>query len=163
MALIRWEPFREMETIQRQMNRLFEQMITPGDGERLAEGVNFIPAAEIEETPEDVRLRMEVPGIDPKDLDVKVTEDAVSITGERKTEFKEEERGMRRSEFRYGRFQRILPLPSRVQQDKVNAEFRNGVISLTLPKAEEEKHKVVTVKLAGEGQQPQISSSKASK
>lgn len=142
MALIRWEPFREVDTLQREMNRLFDS---------LAPEVNnntFVPAAEMQETPEAIQLRVEVPGIDAQDLDVQVTAEAVSISGERKATVLAEERGMFRSEFRYGRFQRIIPLPARIQNTQVQAEFKHGILHLNLPKAEEERHKVVKVNLA---------------
>jgi HSP20 family protein len=105
MALIRWEPFREIDILQRQMNRLFDRMMSYG-GSSLEEGISsemtFIPAAEIQETPDEVKLRVEVPGIEAKDLDVQVSTEAVSIRGERKSEIKQEEKGIHRSEFRYG-------------------------------------------------------------
>ncbi|MGL5807019.1 MAG: Hsp20/alpha crystallin family protein [Xenococcaceae cyanobacterium] len=156
MALVRWEPFREMENMQRQMNRLFDRMITYNDSPlegRAIDEMAFIPAAEIQETPEQVKLRVEIPGVEPGDLDVKVTAEAVSIRGERKSEIKHEEKGINRSEFRYGSFQRIIPLPARIQNDRVQADFKNGVLCLTLPKAEEEKNRVVTISLNGQSQQ----------
>ena len=159
MVLSRWEPFREIETIQRQMNRLLDQIAGPTEpGEIISDRLTFVPPAEIEETSDDVKLWMEIPGIDPKNLDIKVATDTVSVTGERKSEVREEERrGMRRSEFRYGRFQRVIPLPSRIQNDKVQADFSNGVLCLTMPKAEEEKTRVVTINLSGQEQKGQIS------
>jgi HSP20 family protein len=97
---------------------------------------------------------MELPGMEAKDLEVNVTAEAVAISGERKSEIKSEEQGMSRSEFRYGKFQRIIPLPSRIQNDKVQAEFKNGVLCLTLPKAEADKNKVVKLNLmSGESNQ----------
>lgn len=150
MAIVRWEPFREIENMQRQMNQLFDRMISSSDGDRqIANGTSFIPAAEIQETDNEVKLHMELPGVDVNDLDVKVSEDAVAITGERKSETTSEEKGMRRSEFRYGRFQRVIPLPAQIQNDKVQADFKNGVLSLTLPKSEDHKQKVVSVSLPG--------------
>jgi HSP20 family protein len=143
MALIRWEPFREVDTLQREMNRLFDS---------LAPEVNnntFVPAAEMQETSEAIQLRVEVPGMEAKDLDVQVTAEAVSISGERKATVQAEERSLFRSEFRYGRFQRIIPLPVRIQNTQVQAEFKNGILHLNLPKAEEERNKVVKVNLAG--------------
>lgn len=155
MAIVRFNPFREMELMQRQMNRLFDEMIsykTPSQSMGQLdfggmEEFSFTPAAEIQETPEEIKLKMELPGIEPKDLDVKVTAEAVSIQGERKSEVKQDDQGIHRSEFRYGSFQRVIPLPSRVQNDRVQAEFKHGVLCLTLPKAEEEKNRVVTVNL----------------
>nr|WP_290222456.1 Hsp20/alpha crystallin family protein [Trichocoleus desertorum] len=142
MALIRWEPFREVDTLQREMNRLFDSL-TPEVNN------TFVPAAEMQETPESIQLKIEVPGIEAKDLDVQVTAEAVSISGERKATVQAEERGVFRSEFRYGRFQRIIPLPARIQNTQVEAEFKNGLLHLNLPKAEEERNKVVKVNLAG--------------
>lgn len=155
MALIRWEPFREIESMQRDMNRLFERMMVPGDGGRdiTTGGASFIPAAEMHETPDAVELKIEVPGMEAKDLDVKVTPEAVAIAGERKVEKKIEEKGMTRSEFRYGQFQRIIPLPTRIQNDQVQAEYTNGVLRLTLPKAEADKNKVVTINLGSQNNQ----------
>ena len=147
MALIRWEPFREVESLQREMNRLFDSLTPPGNEGSVA-GIAFMPAAEMHETPEVIHLRLEVPGIEAKDLDVQVTAEAVAIRGERKLETRTEEKGMMRSEFRYGKFQRVIPLSTRIQNDKVQADYQNGVLNLTLPKAEEEKNKVVKVMVA---------------
>ena len=145
MALIRWEPFREVESLQREMNRLFESL-TPsenGGSDRIA----FMPAAEMHETLSSIELKLEVPGMEAKDIDVRVTEQAIAITGERQSETKTEEGGMTRSEFRYGKFQRVIPLPARVQNDQVKADYKNGVLILSLPKAEDEKNKVFKVNL----------------
>lgn len=145
MALIRWEPFREIDSLQREMNRLFDTLTPAADGR--TNGVAFIPAAEMQETPEAIHLKLEVPGLEAKDLDVQVTAEAVAISGERRTENKTEENGMVRSEFRYGKFQRVIPLPGRVQNNQVKAEYKDGILKLTLPKAEEEKNHVVKVNL----------------
>ncbi len=159
MALIRWDPFRqinrydpfrEISSLQREMNRLFDRMITTSDESDEMAGFAFMPLAEIHENSDNIQLRVELPGVEAKDLDVKVTAEAVSISGERKSETTTEEKGMRRSEFRYGRFQRVIPLSTRIQNDQVQAEFKNGVLCLTMPKAEEEKNKVVTVNLGGQ-------------
>ncbi|GAC1459090.1 MAG: Hsp20/alpha crystallin family protein [Chamaesiphon sp.] len=145
MALIRWEPFREVESLQREMNHLFDTLTTSDKGS--SNITAFIPAAEIHETPDAIHLKLEVPGIESQDLDVQVTAQAVAVTGERKSETNTQEKGLTRSEFRYGRFQRVIPLPSRIQNDKVQAEYKNGVLNLSLPKAEDEKNKVVKVNL----------------
>jgi HSP20 family protein len=146
MALIRWEPFREIDTLQREMNRLFDSLTpTTPNGENV--GVAFIPPAEMHETPEAIHLKLEVPGMEPKNLDVQVTAEAIAISGDRKSETKTQEKGMTRTEFRYGQFRRVIPLPTRIQNDKVQAEYKNGILSLTLPKAEAEKNKVVKVNL----------------
>ena len=142
MALIRWQPFPEIDSLQREMNRMFDSLAP-----RQTDGISsdFMPAAEIEETPEAIHLKLEVPGMDAKDIDIQVSAEAVSVSGERKEEKKTEEKGMTKSEFRYGSFRRVIPLPARVQNNDVNAEYKDGMLNLTLPKAEEEKNKVVKV------------------
>lgn len=145
MALIRWEPFREVESLQKEMNRLFDRLVPTdvGNGEKM--GLSFIPAAEITETPEAVQLKLEIPGMEAKDLNVEVTADSLTINGERKSEIKTEEEGFTRTEFRYGKFHRVIPLPVQVDNNNVAAEYKDGILNLTLPKAEEEKNKVVKV------------------
>lgn len=90
MALIRWEPFREINGLQRKMNQLFDSLAqTEGSGN----GAAFMPAAEMEETPEAIHLKWEIPGMEAKDLDVQVMAEAVSVSGERRSEKKTEEKG----------------------------------------------------------------------
>lgn len=144
MTLVRWQPFREMQEVQREMNRLFEDMLTPSTrGNSLSAA--FSPAAELEETEDTYQLKLEVPGMEPGDIDIEVTAEVVFIKGERKTETKEESDGMTRTEFRYGQFQRVIPLPGRINNQNVAAEYKNGILHLELPKAEEEKNRVVKV------------------
>lgn len=145
MALVRWEPFREIDTLQQQMNRLFDELLPATRETR--DGITFVPPAEIEETADAIHLKLEIPGMDAKDLNVEVSAEAVSISGERKSETKTEEKGVTRTEFRYGKFQRVIPLSARIQNDKVQAEYKDGILTLTLPKAEEEKSKIVKVNL----------------
>ncbi|NJK39214.1 MAG: Hsp20/alpha crystallin family protein [Oscillatoriales cyanobacterium RM2_1_1] len=144
MPLVRWEPFREIDNLQREMNRLFEKALVPANGETAAA---FVPAAEMHETSDAVHLKLEIPGMDSKDLDVQVTADAVAISGDRKSENRTEEKGVMRTEFRYGNFRRVIPLPARIENTNVQAEYKDGILNLTLPKAEEEKNKVVKVQL----------------
>jgi HSP20 family protein len=148
MAIIRYNPWQEMNALQRQLNRLFDDALMPdswGDFGNLAK----VPAAELTETEDALHLKLEIPGMEAKDLDIQVTVDHVSIAGERKSETKSEEKGVTRSEFRYGKFSRVIPLPARIQNTNVTAEYKDGILNLTLPKAEEEKNKVVKVNLEG--------------
>jgi HSP20 family protein len=138
----RWEPFREMESLQRRMNHLFEQMMPWEDG-----SLTFMPSVEMAETTDEIHLKLEVPGLEAKDLDIEVSENSVSIAGERQKETKTEEKGIVSSEFHYGKFERVIPLSTHVQKDKVKAEYKNGILTLTLPKTEDEKHKVVKVEV----------------
>ena len=145
MALVRYNPWQEMSSLQRQLNRLFDDALT---FDNLGDFGNFskIPAAELTETEDAVHLKLEVPGMEAKDLDIQVMADRVSIAGERKSEIKEKTR----SEFRYGKFSRVIPLPVKIQNTNVTAEYKDGILNLTLPKAEEEKNKVVKVNLLQE-------------
>lgn len=145
MAIVHWNPWREIDTLQRQFDRAFSDALMSSFNEE--KPFVRMPAAEIQETAEAVHLKLELPGIDAKDLDVDVTEQAVSVKGERKSETKSEENGVTRSEFQYGKFQRIIPLPARIQNTKVQADYKDGILTLTLPKTDSEKHKVVKVNL----------------
>ena len=144
--LIHWEPFREIDTLQRQMNHLFDTLLYPVENNQAHFG--YFPLAEITETPEEVNLKLEVPGLEAKDFQVEVTADSVEISGERKSETKTQNHGQTRTEFRYGKFHRSITLPVRIDNTKVKANYQDGILTLTLPKAEEEKHKVVKVNVS---------------
>lgn len=134
MTIVRYNPWAELNTVQRQLDRLFEDLQTPAFR---------TPAAEITETEEALHLKLELPGIEAKDVDIEVTTNAIKVVAERKTEQKEGTR----SEFYYGKFQRVIPLKTKVQHTNVTAEYKDGILNVTLPKAEEEKNKVVKVSL----------------
>ena len=145
MTLIRYSPLNTIDALHRQINRLFEDDSLLNWKE--TNDLFFVPSAEIQETGEAIHLKLEIPGMDAKDLDIQVTQEEVAITGERKEESTTEEKGYTRSEFRYGKFKRVIPLPSKVRNDAVEAEYKDGILRLVLPKAEEEKNKVVKVNL----------------
>ena len=142
MALIRWQPFQEMETLRRQMDQIFDEMVSVNR----EEPITWKPAVELKDTEDSVILRAEIPGVEGKDLDIRVTREAVAIAGEHRYE-KKVERGYFRTEFRYGKFQRVIALPVAVQNDQVQAEFKDGILTLTLPKVTEARRKVVKVNL----------------
>jgi HSP20 family protein len=144
MTLVRWTPFTEIDRLQRQMNRLFDDTNFGLGG---MEDLIQAPAVELSETDDALMLKLEVPGMDKKDLDIDVSKDSVVVRGERKQEEKTEENGLTRSEFRYGKFERVIPLSVSVDNQNVTAEYKDGILNLTLPKAEEEKNKVVKVNL----------------
>ena len=144
MKLTRYNPWPEMSSLQRQLNHLFDELVTPAKWDDFPH-LSKIPAAELTETEEALHLKLEVPGMEAKDLDIQVTADSVSISGERKEESKSEEKGVTRSEFRYGSFSRVIPLPVEIQNSNVTAEYKDGILNLTLPKSQEEKSQVVKV------------------
>jgi HSP20 family protein len=145
MALVRWAPLPEMETLHSEMNRLFDNFTLPN--RKGFDSLAFMPAAELKETAEAIHLKLELPGLDVKDLDIQVTAKSVSISGERKSQTETEDNGVTRSEFRYGRFQRVIPLPARVVNDQTTADYKDGILTLTLLKAEGDKQKTYKVEL----------------
>ncbi|QLE56403.1 Hsp20/alpha crystallin family protein [Nostoc sp. TCL26-01] len=149
MTMARWNPWQDLNTLQRQINQLFEEDMQPST--LLERGLTRVPAAELQETAEAIHLRLEIPGVDAKDVDLQVTDKAVYISGERKSTTKTEEKGVFKSEFHYGKFQRVIPLPTRIQNTNVKAEYKDGILNLLLPKAEDEKHKVVKINLESVG------------
>lgn len=149
MAVVRWKPWQDLNSLQRQLNHLFEEDMLPST--LLERSLIRVPAAELQETAEAIHLKLEIPGIEAKDVDLQVTEKAVYISGERKSEAKTEDKGVVRSEFQYGKFQRVIPLPARIQNTNVKAEYKDGILNLTLPKAETEKNKVVKINLESVG------------
>jgi HSP20 family protein len=112
------------------------------------DSTGWTPAIELKDNENEIVLRAQLPGMDAKDLDVQVTREAVSIAGEHRQEQKTEEKGFFRSEFRYGKFQRVIPLPVAVQNDQVKAAYKDGVLTLTLPKVVEVRNPVVKLNLA---------------
>ncbi len=136
--LVRYNPWNQMDAITRQLDSLFQEVQAP---------TFRTPAAELHETDEAVHLKLELPGVDVKDVDIEVTENAVKVVAERKTETQTEENGRTRSEFYYGKFQRVIPLRTRIQNTAVTAEYKDGILNLILPKSEAQKNKVVKVNL----------------
>ncbi len=145
MTLVRYNPWKEIDTVERRFNSLFDEFLPRKwkDFTRFSE----IPAAEISETDDTIYLKLEIPGMEAKDLDIEATEDTITISGERKSESKTEEKGFTKSEFYYGKFHRVIPLPVSIQNNNVTAEYKDGILNLTLPKSDGEKQKVVKVNL----------------
>ncbi|EGK86776.1 Hsp20/alpha crystallin family protein [Microcoleus vaginatus PCC 9802] len=144
MLMRYWQPFTEIETIREQLDKVFDQRATTRDNSEAA----WMPALELVDAGDNFVLKAQLPGIDPKDIDVQVTREAISISGERRYENTEEKPRYVRSEFRYGKFHRVLPLPAHIQNDSVQAEYKDGILTLTLPKVTEARNKVVKINLA---------------
>ncbi len=150
MSLIRWQPLKELDTLRHQMNHLFDELMHSdrelGQFPKL-ENAMWAPAIELKETDTELVVKAVIPGVEAKALDVQVSENAVSIAGEHREEKRTEEKGYFRSELQYGQFQRIVPLPVSVKHDQVRSEFKDGLLTLTLPKAESSPQKVTKVDL----------------
>jgi HSP20 family protein len=145
--VVRWEPFNEMVSLRDAVNRLFEDsFIRPGVWPTPFDGGLSVPI-DMLETKDNVVVKMSAPGVKPEDIDISVVGDTLTVKGETKSEEQSEEGSYIRKERRFGAFQRTLSLPASVASDKAKAEFENGVLTLTLPKAEEAKPKSIKVTL----------------
>jgi HSP20 family protein len=141
MTIVRLEPF-QAET-QNPLSRLFSRAFA-GPADALSARA-WSPAVDVYETDQEVVLKAELPGVDPKDVDVRVEEGTLYLKGERKLEKETKEEGYQRVERCYGSFMRSFPLPAGVDADKATAEYKNGVLTLTLPKREEAKPRTIKI------------------
>ncbi len=142
MTLIRYNPWQDINSLQRQLNSLFDGTLTEETWKDF-NNLSKIPPAELTETEEALVLKLEVPGIQPEDLDIQVMVDKVIVKGDRKAKTETKTR----TEFRYGEFSRAIPLPVQIQNTKVSVNHENGILELTLPKSEAAKNKVVKISL----------------
>ncbi|MBN1369100.1 MAG: Hsp20/alpha crystallin family protein [Dehalococcoidaceae bacterium] len=142
--LMRWEPLRDMMTLRQAMDRLFEDSFVRPAG--LGAPAVADVAMDVFETDSEVVLKAELPGVKPEEVDVSITEDVLTVKGEHKEEKEETEANYFRKELRYGSFSRSVRLPTSVNSEKAEAVFENGVLTLTLPKAEEVKPRQIKVK-----------------
>lgn len=145
MAIIRWDPFREVVALQNRMNQLFRGM---DEGEGPLTTASFTPAADIYEDEKKITLKLEVPGIDEKDLDVLVENNTLTVKGERKFEKEEKEENFHRIERRYGSFYRSFSLPSTVDTEHVEASYNSGVLKVELKKKPEAQPKQIKVNVS---------------
>ena len=147
--LVRWEPFRDLVSLREAMDRLFEEsFVQPRSGWLAPVGEGTL-AVDVYETDDAIVVKSAIPGVKPEDLDISLTGDTLTIKGETKGEEEVREETYIRRERRYGSFCRALAIPASVVADKAEAEFEHGVLTLTLPKAEETKPKAVKVKAKG--------------
>jgi HSP20 family protein len=137
MAIVRFDPARELDSLQGDMNRLFDRFF---DG-RTTNGAarRWIPSMDLVETEHDLVLRADLPGMTEDDVEIEVKDNVLSLSGERRSDNEEKGEGFHRVERSFGRFQRSLTLPRGVDAEKVNAQFENGVLEVRIPKPEEAK------------------------
>jgi len=135
-----------LNTLQSRLNRLFEEQVAGGREGSLTAGA-FVPPVDIYEDEHGIQLKLEVPGIEEKDLDVKVENNVLTVSGERKIEKEEKEENFRRVERRYGSFVRSFTLPSTVNTEDIAADYSNGVLKVTLGKRAEAKPKQIKVNI----------------
>ena len=151
--LTRWEPFRESSITQarlNRMNRLFREAYSPESPDEALTTTSFAPPVDIYEDEHNIILKLEVPGIDEKDIDVRVEGNTLTVHGERKIEKEEKEENFRRVERQYGSFTRSFTLPSSVDPQQVSADYSQGVLKIRLAKKAEAKPKQIKVNVGGE-------------
>jgi HSP20 family protein len=151
--LTRWEPFRDLANMQdrmSRMNRLFREAYSPEEPEEALTTTSFAPPVDIYEDEHNIRLKLEVPGIDERDIDVHIENTTLTVHGERKIEKEEKEEGFRRGEPQYGSFTRSFTLPSSVDSAQVSAEYDKGILKIKLAKKAEAKPKQIKVNVGSE-------------
>ena len=147
MAVVRWEPFRDLLTLQERMNRMFNDSYR-GRGsseDDWALGGSWAPAVDIYEHEGNIVLTAELPGVDPKDVDVRVENNVLTLRGERKWSDDVQRESYHRVERAYGSFTRSFTLPNVVDTEKIKADFKEGMLKLVLPKREEAKPKQISI------------------
>src|ERR1700693_1306715 len=149
-ALPRWEPCREFSTLQDRRNRAFRESYSGEGRDEALTTSSFAPPVDVYEDEHQVSLKIEVPGIDEKDIDVRVENNTLTVHGERKIEKEEKEENYRRVERQYGSFTRTFNLPPTVEAEKVQADYDKGVLKITLPKKAEAKPKQIKVNVGSE-------------
>ncbi|MGA8490860.1 MAG: Hsp20/alpha crystallin family protein [Terriglobales bacterium] len=149
-VLTRWDPFRELNTLQDRMNRLFRDSVAGETQDQPLATSAFAPPVDVYEDEHNITLKIEVPGIDEKDIDVRVENNTLTVHGERKFEKDEKEENFRRVERQYGSFTRSFTLPTTVDAEKVSANYDKGILKISLAKKAEAKPKQIKVNVAGE-------------
>jgi HSP20 family protein len=139
-------PFRDFEWMRRDMDRLWNSFFERGTL-RSEDGGEWLPSLDVAETKNEIVVKAEVPGLEPKDIDISLSDGLLTIKGEKKQEREEKEENYHLVERSYGSFTRSIRLPNEVQSDKIKASYKNGVLKVVLPKSEEAKKKEVKIKV----------------
>ncbi|MBM4287648.1 MAG: Hsp20/alpha crystallin family protein [Deltaproteobacteria bacterium] len=146
MDIMEWKPFREVSKLRSEMDRLWDDYFGSGRRALKPAGAEWIPSVDVSETADKVTVKAEIPGMDSKDIDISLSGDLLTIKGEKKTEREEKEENYHLVERSYGSFSRTLRLPGGVEGDKIEASYKQGVLTITCPKKEEVKAKVIEIK-----------------
>ena len=148
MAIVRFEPFCGPVTAQNQFERLFREAFSPVLGESEVSTRTWAPPVDIYENGDNLVLKAELPGINPDDVEIRVEDNTLYLKGERKFEKEVKEQSYHRVERSYGAFTRTFSLPNSVDADKVTANYKDGVLTLTMPKKEEAKPKTIKINVS---------------
>jgi HSP20 family protein len=149
MAIVRWQPISDLAGIQDRMNRIFDEAFRgtnrPSSEDDWVFGGNWAPAVDIYEHDGNIVLKAELPGVDPKDVDVRVENNVLTLRGERKLESEVKREDYHRVERAYGKFTRSFTLPSVVDTEKIKADYKDGVLQVSLPQRDEAKPKQISI------------------
>jgi HSP20 family protein len=140
-------PFRDFERMRREMGRFWDSFFDGGLRRRIEEGGEWLPSLEVAEKKNELVVIAEVPGMEPKDIDISLSDGVLTIKGEKKQEKEEKEADYHLVERNYGAFTRSVRLPKEVQSNKINASYKDGILKITLPKSEEAKKKEIKIKV----------------
>lgn len=143
MSMTRWDPFRDLEALRENVNRLFQESMTPRREFHTAQA--WAPVVDVVEDEEKIIVRAELPGLKREDIDIELTGDTLTIKGERKFENEEKKENYVRVERAYGEFRRVFNIGVPVDAGGVKAAYKDGILEVTIPKAEEVKPKKVEV------------------
>ena len=152
MALVRWNPARELLDIQKEFGKMFDAFenrfgFSKNDGDDEYDNAVWMPLADISEDKDNYILNLDLPGIDKKDVKISYVDGQLSVSGERKQEKEDKNSKFHRVERSYGKYYRSFTLPQDLNTDKINAEFKDGSLKITVPKSEEAKPKELEIKV----------------
>ncbi|MBC7247672.1 MAG: Hsp20/alpha crystallin family protein [Actinobacteria bacterium] len=149
MAIVRWDPFRDLMNLQDEVNRLFRRSFFRGVEPAAETVATWAPAIDMYETDDKLTVEVELPGLEAKDVEISLEDDILHIKGERRFSSEVKEENYHRIERAYGLFERTIPLPRKVDESKVSATVADGVLKIEMPKAEEAKPKKIPIKVEG--------------
>lgn len=146
MSLARWDPFREFQNLENEMNRLFRRQLSGASAsEEALITSQFAPPADVYEDDSKLSIKMDVPGINAKDLSVRVDGNLLTVSGERKFESEEKKENFRRVEREYGSFSRLFTLPASADTDKIGVDFENGTLRIDIAKRADSRTKQIKI------------------
>ena len=145
--LTTWKPLRELDRVRSDMDRLWDAFFEGRPVRRFDEMKGWLPSLDVSETKNDIVVKAELPGMDPKDIDISLSDGSLVLKGEKKHEKEEKEENYHFVERSYGSFVRSVHLPAEVKHDKISASYKNGVLKVVLPKSEESKKKEIKIKV----------------
>ena len=148
MDLIPWRPERGLASLRREMNWLFRRFFEEEEEWPIETWKGkWAPALDVEETEDEIMVKAEIPGVDPKDIELTIAGDCLRIRGEKKQEKEEKKKNYHRIERNYGAFQRSVRLPAEIDSEKAKADYKKGVLHITLPKVEKARSKEIKIEI----------------